>query len=77
MGAGLRRRRAPLSYQGRVGLLLVDRSERRPEGSLRDRSTPRLDDVMRALDEADTIARTPSNGVRISGRLHNVTLFSQ
>lgn len=38
---------------------------------------PRLDDVLRALDEADTIARTPSNGVRISGPRHDVTLFSQ
>ena len=38
---------------------------------------PRLDDVLRALDEADTIARTPSNGVRISGTRHDVTLFSQ
>lgn len=38
---------------------------------------PRLDDVLRALDEADTITRTPSNGVRISGPRHDVTLFSQ
>lgn len=37
----------------------------------------RLDDVLRAFDEADAIARTPSNGILISGRAHNVTLFSQ
>jgi len=33
--------------------------------------------VLRALDEADTITRTLSNEVHISGRLHNVTMFSQ
>lgn len=38
---------------------------------------PRLNDVFRAFDEAETIVRTPSNGVLISGRAHDVTLFAQ
>lgn len=38
---------------------------------------PRLADVLRALDEADAIQRTPSNGVLISGPTHDVTLFLQ
>lgn len=38
---------------------------------------PRLDEVIRALDNADSIARTPNNGVLISGPDHSVLLFSQ
>lgn len=38
---------------------------------------PRLDEVVRALDGADRIARTPNNGVLISGPAHSVLLFSQ
>ncbi len=38
---------------------------------------PRLDDVMRALSQADTIGRTEENGVMISGPEHGVLLFSQ
>ena len=38
---------------------------------------PRTDDVMRALDSAETIRRTPVNGVEIAGGGHNLTLFSQ
>ncbi|WP_331036342.1 hypothetical protein [Brevundimonas sp.] len=38
---------------------------------------PRLGDVMRALDEATSIARTESNGVLIAGPRHSVTLYSQ
>ena len=37
----------------------------------------RLVDVMRALDAAATVGRTPSNGVEISGGGHSVLLFSQ
>lgn len=37
----------------------------------------RLADVMRALDSATTIVRTPSNGIEISGGGHSVLLFSQ
>ena len=37
----------------------------------------RLDDVMRALDGAETIRRTPQNGIEISGGGHGLTLFSQ
>jgi hypothetical protein len=37
----------------------------------------RLGDVMRALDEATSIARTQSNGVLIAGPRHSVTLYSQ
>lgn len=37
----------------------------------------RLGEVFRALDEADTVARTASNGILISGPDHSVTLFSQ
>jgi hypothetical protein len=38
---------------------------------------PRVADVMRALDAGETIARTPANGVLISGGGHSVLLFSQ
>lgn len=38
---------------------------------------PRLAEVMRALDGAERIVRTESNGVLISGPDHEVTLFSQ
>lgn len=38
---------------------------------------PRLDEVVRALDGADSISRTPNNGVLISGPEHSVLLFSQ
>lgn len=38
---------------------------------------PRLADVSRALDAADTIGRTPENGVAISGGGHSLLLFSQ
>ncbi|GGC37431.1 hypothetical protein GCM10011371_26140 [Novosphingobium marinum] len=36
-----------------------------------------LEDVMRALDAAERIERTPENGVRISGGGHSLLLFSQ
>ena len=38
---------------------------------------PRLDEVARALDLADTVGRLPSNGILIEGGGHSVTLFSQ
>ena len=38
---------------------------------------PRLGDVFRALDEATGIARLPSNGIRIAGQKHDVTIFAQ
>lgn len=38
---------------------------------------PRLNDVFRALDAANTVVRTPANGIEISGGGHSVTLFSQ
>ncbi|HEX8660644.1 MAG TPA: hypothetical protein VF686_02170, partial [Brevundimonas sp.] len=38
---------------------------------------PRLEEVVRALDGADSISRTPNNGVLISGPEHSVLLFSQ
>ena len=38
---------------------------------------PRLGDVIRALDAATTIERTPQNGILIAGGGHNLTLFSQ
>jgi len=38
---------------------------------------PRIGDVFRALTEATTIARTPQNGIEISGGGHSVLLFSQ
>lgn len=38
---------------------------------------PRLDEVFRALDDAQSVARSPSNGVLISGPSHSVLLFSQ
>lgn len=38
---------------------------------------PRLTDVVRALDAATLIQRTPANGVEISGSGHSVLLFSQ
>jgi hypothetical protein len=37
----------------------------------------RLADVMRALDAATAVGRTPSNGIEISGGGHSVLLFSQ
>ena len=37
----------------------------------------RLADVLRALDAATTVGRTPSNGIEISGGGHSVLLFSQ
>lgn len=37
----------------------------------------RLPEVFRALDSADKIVRTPSNGIEISGGGHSVLLFSQ
>ena len=37
----------------------------------------RLADVVRALDSAERIARTPSNGIAISGGGHSLLLFSQ
>jgi len=37
----------------------------------------RLRDVVRALDAADRVVRTPSNGVEISGGGYSVLLFSQ
>ena len=37
----------------------------------------RLDDLARALDTATAIARTPSNGVELSGGGHSLLLFSQ
>lgn len=38
---------------------------------------PRLDEVIRAMDGAVSVSRTPNNGVLISGPAHSVTLFSQ
>ena len=38
---------------------------------------PRLADVARALDLAETVGRTPSNGVVIEGSGHSLTLYSQ
>lgn len=38
---------------------------------------PRIADVMRALDAATSIGRTPQNGVEISGGGHSLLLFSQ
>ena len=38
---------------------------------------PRTDDVLRALDAAQTIRRTPSNGIEIAGGGHSLTLYSQ
>lgn len=38
---------------------------------------PRLDEVFRALDEAQSVARTPSNGVLILGPNQSLLLFSQ
>lgn len=38
---------------------------------------PRLADVVRAMDDAVDVARTPSNGVQISGPNHSVTLYAQ
>jgi len=38
---------------------------------------PRIGEVFRALTEATTIARTPQNGIEISGGEHSVLLFSQ
>lgn len=38
---------------------------------------PRLDEVVRAMDGADSVSRTPNNGVLISGPDHSVLLFSQ
>ena len=38
---------------------------------------PRLNEVFRALSEADTIGRTQANGVAISGESHSLLLFSQ
>lgn len=38
---------------------------------------PRQADVTRALDTADTIGRTASNGIEISGGGHSLLLFSQ
>ena len=38
---------------------------------------PRLDEVLRALDDAQSVARSPSNGVLISGPNHSILLFSQ
>ncbi len=37
----------------------------------------RLAEVMRALDAAETVARTPENGILISGGGRSVLLFSQ
>ena len=38
---------------------------------------PRTEDVLRALDAADTIRRTPQNGIELSGGGRSLTLFSQ
>jgi hypothetical protein len=38
---------------------------------------PRTDDVLRALDAAERIRRTPANGIEIAGGGHSLTLFSQ
>lgn len=38
---------------------------------------PRLGEVFRALDEATGIARLPSNGIRIAGPAHDLTIFAQ
>lgn len=38
---------------------------------------PRLNEVFRALDDAQSVSRSPSNGVLISGPRHSVLLFSQ
>ena len=38
---------------------------------------PRIDEVFRALASATRIARSPQNGVEISGGGHSVLLFSQ
>jgi hypothetical protein len=36
-----------------------------------------LDKAMAAIDAADTIRRTPSNGIELSGGGHSLVLFSQ
>lgn len=38
---------------------------------------PRLAEVVRALDAATTIARTPANGIELRGGGHSLVLFSQ
>ncbi len=38
---------------------------------------PAVNRVMQALDAADTVVRTPQNGVELSGGGHSVMLFSQ
>jgi len=54
---------------------------RRPDGSTPPVCTiglpSRLPEVFRALDAAETITRTPSNGILIAGGGHSVTLFTQ
>jgi hypothetical protein len=40
-------------------------------------SPTRLDEVFRALDDAQSVARLPSNGLLISGPNHSILLFSQ
>jgi hypothetical protein len=37
----------------------------------------RLAEVMRALDSAETVVRTPANGIELSGGGHSLLLFSQ
>jgi hypothetical protein len=38
---------------------------------------PRLSEVFRALDAAKTVARTPQNGILISGGGHSLTLLAR
>ena len=38
---------------------------------------PRITDLTRAIDSAETVGRTPANGIMIEGGGHSVLLFSQ
>lgn len=65
---------------GRI-VFALPRQLQRPDGKPPPVCTiglpPRLPEVFRALDAAETIARTPSNGILIAGGGHSVTLFAQ
>lgn len=62
----------------RFGSTTRPRRAGEPSGDVCDIGLPpRIDEVFRALDDAENVARLPSNGVLISGPNHSLLLFSE
>ncbi len=78
---------ANFAFGYRIDGFTLDTGTARPDGPMTPLETPppvcaigippRLSDVARVLDLAESVGRTPSNGILIEGGGHSLTLYSQ